>query len=209
MRVAVLVSGGGTNLQALLDEKAQGKLPGIDFCVVISSLKTAYALERAKQAGIPTRVVRRKDYLDAADFDRALALTLEAFAPDYVILAGYLAKIGPEVLKRWPERILNIHPALLPLHGGEGMYGIKPHEAVLANKEEWTGATVHVIDGDYDRGRILCQKKVKVEPGDTAEVLQKRVMEEAEWVIYAEVLRDLQRAFENGGDDEKSITECV
>ncbi len=204
MRVAVLVSGGGTNLQALLDEKAAGKLPSVTFCVVISSLKSAYALERARLAGIPTRVVRRKDYATSENFDHALAEALAEYQPDYVLLAGYLAKIGPEVLRLWPNRIVNIHPALLPLHGGEGMYGIKPHEEVLANHEEWTGATVHLVNGEYDRGKILKQKKVRVLPDDTPETLQKRVMEEAEWQIYAEVIRDLQVEFE-GEQDEKGI----
>lgn len=198
MKIAVLVSGGGTNLQAIIDAIAAGELEGVEITGVIASRKQAYALERAARAGIPAKVVRLKDFADRYSFDRALAAAVKSFAPDYVILAGYLNKIGPPLLQAYPNRILNIHPALLPAHGGEGMYGLKPHEAVLAAGEKFTGATVHLVNEDYDRGRILLQKIVKVKEGDDANTLQQRVMAQAEWFLYPEVLRRLSRLYPAG-----------
>lgn len=197
MRVAVLVSGGGTNLQALLDAKAAGGLPGVEFVYVLSSRSKAYALERARAAGIPTGVLRRRDFSSQESFDAAMVSVLAPYKPDYVVLAGYLCKLGQTFLQEWPDRVLNIHPALLPDFGGEGMYGIRPHEAVLARGDLWTGATVHVVNSEYDKGRIILQKKVQVLPDDTPERLQQRVMEEAEWQIYPEVLRLLAAEFES------------
>lgn len=198
MRIAVLVSGGGSNLQAIIDACLDGSLPGVEIAGVIASRKQAFALERAERAGIPRAVVRPKDFACRMDFDLAMLEKVKSFSPDYVVLAGYMLKIGAPLLKAFPERILNIHPALLPDFGGEGMYGIRPHEAVLAAGRPVTGATVHVVNGEYDQGRILLQKKVRVLPGDTPEVLQQRVMREAEWVIYPEVLRRLEAVYPAG-----------
>lgn len=198
MKVVVLVSGGGTNLQAIIDAAAEGSLEGVEISGVIASRKKAYALERAEAAGLPSAVVRPKDYPDEAAFDRALLQAVEAFEPDYVLLAGYLKKIGPPLLKAYPDRIINIHPALLPAYGGEGMYGIRPHEAVLAAGEKETGATLHLVNEHYDQGRILLQKKVKVHPGDDPETLQKRVMAQAEWFLYPELLRRLRSVYPAG-----------
>ena len=209
-----MVSGGGTNLQSIIDAAEAGELDGVEICGVISSRKKAYALERAARAGLPRKVIRPRDYEDREAFDRALADAVKSFSPDYVLLAGYLQKIGQPLLEAYPDHILNIHPSLLPAYGGEGMYGIKPHEAVLAAGEEETGATIHLVNEDYDRGRILLQKKVKVKEDDDPERLQKRVMAQAEHVLYPEILRRLEAIFPKGpeglegeiieADDEQS-----
>ncbi len=193
MKVAVLVSGGGTNLQALLDAKAAGGLPAAEFCGVISSRPGAYALQRAQKAGVPTAVVCRKDYDGADAFDEALAARLAAFGAQCVVLAGYLSMIGPRVLAAYPNRILNVHPSLIPAFCGAGYYGLRVHQAALARGVKVTGATVHLVNGEYDAGPILLQKAVEVAPGDTPQTLQRRVMEQAEWVILPQALDLLTR----------------
>lgn len=183
MKIAVLVSGGGTNLQALLDEKAAGKLPQAEFCAVIASRPGVFALERAEKAGIPTAVVRKKDYPSLDAFDGALLETLRRHGAEAVVLAGYLSIVGPRVIAAYPDKILNIHPSLIPSFCGAGYYGLRVHEAALARGVKVTGATVHLVNEEYDAGRIIFQKAVEVQDGDTPEVLQRRVMEQAEWQL--------------------------
>ncbi len=183
LRVLVLVSGGGTNLEAILQAVENGTIRNAEVCGVISNNPGAYALSRAKNHGVPGAVISPKDYPDRETYNRALLSGVNAFAPDLVVLAGFLVKIPPEMIKAYRNRIINIHPSLIPSFCGVGFYGLKPHEAALARGVKVTGATVHVVDEGTDSGPILLQKAVEVLPGDTPEVLQKRVMEQAEWVI--------------------------
>ncbi len=188
MRVAVLVSGGGTNLQALIDAKAAGKLPNAELALVVASKPGVYALERAAKAGIETAVVRRKDYADADAFNDAMLNTLQSHGIEAVVLAGYLSMVGQNVVRAYPDRILNIHPSLIPSFCGAGYYGLRVHEAALKKGVKVTGATVHLVNEEYDDGRIVLQKAVYVEEGDTPETLQRRVMEQAEWEILPKAL---------------------
>ena len=183
LKVAVLVSGGGTNLQALLDSEARGENPHGKISLVVASKPGVYALQRAKNAGVPGVVVRRKDYATAEEFDKALLGVLKENGIDVVVLAGFLSILGESVIAAYPERILNVHPSLIPSFCGEGMYGLKVHEAALAKGVKVTGATVHFVNEVCDGGRIIAQKAVEVAEGDTPETLQRRVMEQAEWVI--------------------------
>lgn len=185
-RIAVLVSGGGTNLQALIDAKQAGKMPHGDIVLVVASRPDAYAIERAKQAGIESVVVRRKDYENPEDYDRAMLEVLRSHDIEEVILAGFLSILGETVIEAYPERILNIHPSLIPSFCGKGYYGLKVHEAALARGVKVTGATVHYVNEIPDGGKILLQKAVNILEGDTPEVLQRRVMEEAEWILLPE-----------------------
>lgn len=188
MRVAVLVSGGGTNLQALIDAKAAGKLPNAQLALVVASKPGVYALERAAKAGIETAVVRRKDYASADAFNDAMLHTLQSHGIEAVVLAGYLSMVGQNVVRAYPDRILNIHPSLIPSLCGAGYYGLRVHEAALKKGVKVTGATVHLVNEAYDDGRIVLQKAVYVEEGDTPETLQRRVMEQAEWEILPRAL---------------------
>lgn len=183
LNIAVLVSGGGTNLQALLDSEARGENPNGRITLVVASKPGVYALERAARAGVKGVVVRRKDYATGADFDAALLAVLREHHIDLVVLAGFLTVLGPSVVEAYPRRILNVHPALIPAFCGPGMYGLRPHQAALARGCKVTGATVHFVNEDCDGGPILLQKAVEILPDDTAETLQKRVMEEAEWKL--------------------------
>lgn len=185
-RIAVLVSGGGTNLQALIDAKQAGKMPHGDIVLVVASRPDAYAIERAKQAGIESVVVRRKDYENPEDYDRAMLEVLRSHDIEEVILAGFLSILGETVIEAYPERILNIHPSLIPSFCGKGYYGLKVHEAALARGVKVTGATVHYVNEIPDGGKILLQKAVNILEDDTPEVLQRRVMEEAEWILLPE-----------------------
>ncbi|MCC8050411.1 MAG: phosphoribosylglycinamide formyltransferase [Clostridiales bacterium] len=188
LKVAVMVSGGGTNLQAILDAIADGKITNAGIVRVISNSTKAYALERAKKAGIPSVCITRKQYPDPEEFDQALlALLLESGA-DLVVLAGCLVVIPQCVVDAFPNRIINIHPALIPSFCGTGYYGLKVHEQVLARGVKVTGATVHFVDGGTDTGPILLQKAVEVKQGDTPEVLQRRVMEQAEWILLPQAI---------------------
>ncbi len=182
-RIAVLVSGGGTNLQALIDAQREKRLISGEICLVISGNPGAYALKRAADAGIPTRVVSRKELGGQAPFEEKLIESLDEFEIDLIVLAGFMTILSGDFTRRYPRRILNVHPALIPSFCGKGMYGLKVHEAALAYGVKVTGATVHFVNEIPDGGEILMQQPVFVKPGDTPELLQRRVMEEAEWVI--------------------------
>ena len=183
LRVGVLVSGGGTNLQAIIDQVESGQLTGVSLEVVISNNANAKALDRAKNHGIPAFCVSPKDYSDRKAFNEALLAKLEEYQLDLVVLAGFLVVIPEIMVKRYPNKIINIHPSLIPSFCGTGYYGLKVHEAALARGVKVTGATVHYVDEGTDTGPIILQKAVEVKEGDTPEILQRRVMEEAEWKI--------------------------
>lgn len=183
LRVVVCVSGGGTNLQAIIDGVAQGAICNTDLVRVISNNPGAYALERAKAAGIEGVCVSPKDFEDRQQFEEALIRCVEEAEPDLIVLAGFLVKIPVQLIRRYQNRIINIHPSLIPAFCGTGYYGLKVHEAALKRGVKITGATVHFVDEGMDTGPIIKQKAVKVYAGDTPEILQKRVMEEAEWVL--------------------------
>lgn len=193
VNVAVLVSGGGTNLQALIDAKAAGSLPNAKLALVIASKPGVYALERAKAANIPSEVVCRKNFDSQEAFDSAMLETLRRYDIGAVVLAGYLSIVGAPVVAAYPDKIINIHPSLIPSFCGAGYYGLRVHEAALKKGVKVTGATVHLVNEQYDDGRILLQKAVSVEEGDTPETLQKRVMKEAEWVILPKALDMITR----------------
>ena len=188
LRVVVMVSGGGTNLQAILDAIDGGKITGASVEAVISNNRGAYALERAKKHGIPAVCVSPKDYEDRAAFNRALLEKVKEYQPDLVVLAGFLVTIPPEMIREYPGKIINIHPSLIPSFCGVGYYGLKVHEAALKRGVKVTGATVHYVDEGVDSGPIILQKAVEVKEGDTREILQRRVMEEAEWKILPEAI---------------------
>ena len=183
LKVAVLVSGGGTNLQAIIDAVRDGKITNAEIALVVSNNKNAYALERAKNAGIDAMCISPKDYPSREDFHVALTDTLKSAGIDLVVLAGYLVAIPEMLVKEFPNRIINVHPSLIPSFCGVGYYGLKVHEAALARGVKVTGATVHFVDCGMDTGPIILQKAVEVEVGDTPQVLQRRVMEQAEWII--------------------------
>lgn len=183
LRVVVCVSGGGTNLQAIIDGIAQGAIYHTEIVRVVSNNPGAYALERARKAGIEAVCVPPKEYEDRERFEEALTRCVEEAEPDLIVLAGFMVKVPEEMVKRYENRIINVHPALIPAFSGTGYYGLKVHEAALARGVRITGATVHFVNEDMDAGPIIMQKAVEVHDGDTPEVLQKRVMEEAEWVI--------------------------
>jgi phosphoribosylglycinamide formyltransferase-1 len=189
LKLAVLVSGGGTNLQALIDQMELGKLPGVKIEVVISNKQEAYALERATQHGIPAEALVKKDFSSKEQFDEALLCLIDHYHVDLIVLAGCLLIVPEIVIKSYRNRIINIHPALIPSFSGAGYYGLKVHEAVLARGVKVTGATVHFVDEGTDTGPIILQKAVMVEEGDTPELLQRRVMEQAEWEILPEAVR--------------------
>ena len=183
VKIAVLVSGGGTNLQALLDSEARGENPNGRITLVVASKPGVYALERAAKAGVESCVVSRKSYESPEAFDAALLEVLKSHDIGLVVLAGFLSVLGPSVVAAYPRRILNVHPALIPAFCGPGMYGLRPHQAALARGCKVTGATVHFVNEECDGGPILLQKAVDILPGDTPETLQKRVMVEAEWQL--------------------------
>ncbi|MEG2930249.1 MAG: phosphoribosylglycinamide formyltransferase [Ruthenibacterium sp.] len=183
VKTAVLVSGGGTNLQALLDAKAAGCLPHADICLVVASRPDAYALTRAENAGVDTAVICRREFAAADAYDCALLSILRAHKIELVVLAGFLSILGPGLVSEYPQRILNVHPSLIPSFCGAGFYGLKVHEAALAKGVKVTGATVHFVNEVPDGGQILLQKAVEVLDDDTPETLQKRVMQQAEWEL--------------------------
>ncbi len=183
LKIAVLVSGGGTNLQALIDAQERGEIPGGKLSLVVAGKPGIFALERAKKAGIPSTVLRKKDFASQEDYDNALIQTLEEAEIDLVVLAGFLTIIGEKVIRRFENKILNIHPSLIPSFCGEGYYGLRVHEAALSRGVKVTGATVHFVNEICDGGPIVLQKAVSVENGDTPETLQRRVMEQVEWEI--------------------------
>ena len=183
LRIVVCVSGGGTNLQAIIDGVRQGTITNTEIVGVISNNKNAYALERAKQAEIPAVCVSPRDYGDREQFNEAFLKTVERMKPDLIALAGFLVVIPSQLIRKYENRIINIHPSLIPSFCGTGYYGLKVHEGALARGVKITGATVHFVDEGTDTGPIIMQKSVAVQEGDTPEVLQRRVMEEAEWII--------------------------
>ncbi len=182
-RIAVFVSGGGTNLQALIDAEARGEIKNGTITFVLASNENAYALERAKQAGIETAVVSRKAYGSKAAYDKAILAALEGRSIDLIVLAGFLSILGEDLIKEYRNRIINIHPSLIPLFCGDGFYGKKVHTAVLESGVKVTGATAHFVNEITDGGAIILQKAVPVEQGDNEDILQYRVMRQAEWEI--------------------------
>ena len=188
-KIAVLVSGGGTNLQALIDAEARGELGCGKISLVIASKPDVYALERAKNNGIEAIVLARRDYADIAAYSKALADTLEQKGTDLVVLAGFLTIIDEQVYERFPNKILNVHPALIPSFCGKGYYGLRVHEAALEKGVKVSGATVHIVTPECDAGPIVLQKAVAVKEDDTPETLQRRIMEEAEWKILPEAVK--------------------
>ena len=198
--IAVMVSGGGTNLQALIDAEKAGKIPHGKITLVVASNDSAYALERAKNNGIEAVVVKRKAYENQDAFDDAIVETLHAHHIDMVVLAGYLSILGETVIQAYRDRIINIHPSLIPSFCGKGFYGLKVHEAALARGVKVTGATVHLVNEIPDGGRILKQKAVYIEDDDTAETLQRRVMEQAEWILLPEACEDIAKQLDEGED---------
>ena len=183
LKLAVLVSGGGTNLQAIMDGIADGTITNTEIGVVISNNPGAYALERAKKTGIPAVCVSPKSYEDREAFNQALLQTIQSYEPDLIVLAGCLVVIPKIMIQAYPNQIINIHPSLIPSFCGTGYYGLKVHEKALERGVKVTGATVHFVDEGTDTGPIILQKAVEIQPGDTPKVLQQRVMEQAEWVI--------------------------
>ena len=188
-KIAVLVSGGGTNLQALIDAQNRGELGAGKITLVIASKPGVYALERAANAGIEGRVLARKDYESIAAYSKALADEMTQAGIDLVVLAGFLTIIDEQVYEAFPNRIINVHPALSPSFCGKGFYGLYVHEAALAKGVKVSGATVHIVTPECDAGPIILQKAVEVKEGDTPEILQRRIMEEAEWKILPEAVR--------------------
>lgn len=183
LRVLVCVSGGGTNFQALIDAVGNGKITNAEIVRVISNNPDAYALKRAEKAGIGAVCVSPRDFDDREKFHTALINAVDEVSPDLIVLAGFLVVIPPVLIEKYPDRIINIHPSLIPSFCGKGYYGLKVHEAALARGVKYTGATVHFVDAGTDTGPIIIQKPVEVRNGDTPEILQRRVMEQAEWVI--------------------------
>ncbi len=189
LRIVACVSGGGTNLQAIIDGVKNKTITDVEIVRVISNNKNAYALERARQNSIDAVCVSPKDYEDRNSFNEALLHTIEEATPDLIVLAGFLVVLPEAMIKAYANRIINVHPSLIPAFCGTGYYGLKVHEGVLSRGVKITGATVHFVDEGTDTGPIILQKAVSVEDDDTAESLQKRVMEEAEWVILPEAIR--------------------
>lgn len=191
LRTLVMVSGGGTNLQAIIDAVAQGRVTNAELVGVISNNKTVKSLDRAKEAGIPSVSISPKDFPDRAAFNKAFLKKVDAFEPDLIVLAGFLVAISEEMVHKYSNRIINIHPSLIPSFCGVGYYGLKVHEKALARGVKITGATVHFVNEGMDEGPIISQKAVAVEEGDTPEILQRRVMEEAEWVLLPKAIDDI------------------
>lgn len=188
LKIAVCVSGGGTNLQAIIDGIENQTITNAEIKVVISNNKNAYALERAKQHGIEAVCISPKDYESRDAFNEGFLAKLDSYEVDLVVLAGFLVVIPPQMIKEYRNRIINIHPSLIPSFCGTGYYGLKVHEGALARGVKVTGATVHFVDEGTDTGPIILQKAVAVEEGDTPEILQRRVMEQAEWIIMPQAI---------------------
>lgn len=200
VRAAILVSGGGTNLQAIIDAKAAGKIPSAQLALVIASNSKAYALERAAKAGIPAVVVHKEKGEAIEAYGQRLLAVLQEHRIDMAVLAGFLTILPENVIRAYDHRILNIHPSLIPSFCGAGFYGLKVHEAALAKGVKVTGATVHFVNEIPDGGQIIAQKAVDVLPGDTPETLQRRVMEQAEWLLLPQAVEDVAASLnENGG----------
>lgn len=188
LKIGVMVSGGGTNLQAIIDAMKSGVITNTEIKVVISNNKNAYALERAKNAGIEAVCVSPKDFPDRAAFNEAFLEKVDEYHLDLIVLAGFLVTLPEAMIQRYRNRIINIHPSLIPSFCGVGSYGLKVHEGALKRGVKITGATVHYVDEGVDSGPIILQKAVEVKEGDTPEILQRRVMEEAEWIILPQAI---------------------
>ncbi len=195
----MLVSGGGTNLEALLNAQEAGRIPHGEIVLVCASNEGAYALERARNHGVAATVVARKAMSQSA-FETALNIKLAAYRVDVVVLAGFLCILSEDFVSRWPDRIINVHPSLIPSFCGRGMYGLKVHEAALERGVKVTGATVHLVNEVPDGGRILLQKAVEILPDDTPEVLQRRVMEQAEWILLPQAAEMVCRGLAGDSD---------
>ncbi len=189
LNIGVMVSGGGTNLQAILDAMAAGSLPGCRIVTVVAGKPGIGAIERAEKAGIPCAVFSRREYTDPAQCDADITVHMQRHGVQLVVLAGYLSLIGDQLIAAYPHAILNVHPSLIPAFCGKGLYGIIPHRKALEYGVKVTGATVHFVEPEYDSGPIVFQKAVDVLEGDTPETLQRRVMEEAEWKLLPEAIR--------------------
>ncbi len=193
-----MVSGGGTNLQALIDAAGRGELPHGELSVVISNKPGVFALERAQKAGIATCVVERKAYPDKASFEADVLNRLKEYDIDMIVLAGFMLIFSEDFVKHYPDRIINIHPALIPSFCGEGFYGLHVHEAALSYGVKVTGATAHYVNEVCDGGKIIAQKAVEIQEGDTPEILQKRVMEQAEWIILPQAAEIVAKRLAEG-----------
>lgn len=191
LRTVVCVSGGGTNLQAILDAVKSGQVTNTEIIAVISNNAGAYALTRAEENGIPGMLLSPKDYQDRESYHAAFMEKMRELSPDLIVLAGFLVRIPKEMTTEFEGKIINIHPSLIPSFCGVGYYGLKVHEAVLARGVKITGATVHFVDAGMDEGPIIAQKAVRVEEDDTPEILQRRVMEEAEWILLPQAIDDI------------------
>lgn len=188
LKVAVLVSGGGSNLQAIIDRIADGTVTDTEIAVVISNNRSAFALERAAKVGIENICISPKDYADRSEFNSALISKIDEYNVDLIVLAGFLVVIPPEMVQKYKNRIINIHPSLIPSFCGTGYYGLKVHEGVLKRGVKVSGATVHFVDEGTDTGPIILQKAVEVCEGDTPEILQRRIMEQAEWILMPQAI---------------------
>ncbi len=197
-KIAVLVSGGGTNLQALIDSVASGVLQSGEIALVLSGNRNAYALERAAKAGIATEVVVKKECADQADFEQKIIATLKRYGIELIVLAGFMNILSADFTNQYPERIINVHPSLIPSFCGKGFYGLHVHEAALEYGVKVTGATVHFVNEIPDGGRIIAQKAVEIQAGDTPEILQKRVMEQAEWILLPQAVETVSAAMLKG-----------
>ena len=199
-KIAVMVSGGGTNLQALLDAQESGVLTAGEIVVVIASNPKAYAITRAEKAGVPAVVCSRKELGSQAAFEEAITRTLKKHGAELIILAGFMSILSADFTRQWPRRILNVHPSLIPSFCGKGFYGLKVHEAALDYGVKVTGATVHFVNEVPDGGEILLQKAVEILPGDTPEILQRRVMEQAEWKLLPQAAQLVSEEIGKGRD---------
>ncbi len=197
LKIGVMVSGGGTNLQAILDAIDNGQLKNVEVKVVISNNSGAYALERAKKHGIEAVYLSPKSFESREEFNDALLEKVDEYSLDLIVLAGFLVVIPAAMIRKYPNKIINIHPSLIPSFCGVGYYGLKVHEAALSRGVKLTGATVHFVDEGMDSGPIILQKAVEVLPGDTPEILQRRVMEEAEWKILPQAIQMIADGSEN------------
>ena len=193
IRIAVFVSGGGTNLQALIDKQKSGVINSGEICLVISNNPNAYALERAKKAGIKTEIVSRKEYADQREFENKLISLIKENGIELIVLAGFMCILSERFTSKYPKRIINVHPSLIPSFCGKGFYGLNVHRAALDYGVKVTGATVHFVNEIPDGGEIIMQKAVEVKDGDTPEVLQKRVMVNAEWIILPQAVEKVSR----------------
>lgn len=205
LNMVVCVSGGGTNLQAILDAIQEGRIQDSRILAVVSNNSNAYALKRAQMAGIEGICLSPKDYDTRQVFNRAFCEKMRQLKPDLIVLAGFLVNIPPQMVKDFAGRIINIHPSLIPSFCGTGFYGLKVHEEALKRGVKITGATVHFVDEGTDTGPILCQKAVEVKEGDTPERLQRRVMEEAEWVILPQVIQEIAQGRIRIGEEQEGL----